>query len=105
MLQKMAHTKQTARQGSNVGKRKATFHGKAAKQADALGKAAKGVAKAQCRASKYYMAPSLGCDEQGKPGRQWPGIASLMEIKILPKTCRAINFPVSLFEAGSRGGY
>ena len=69
MLQKMAHTKQMAQQGSNLGKRRATFHSKVAKQADALGKAAKGVAKAQCRVSKYYTAPSLGCDEQGKPRR------------------------------------
>ena len=46
MLQKMARTKQMAWQGSNLGKRRATFHGKAAKQADALGKVAKGVAKA-----------------------------------------------------------
>ena len=81
MLQKMAHTKQTARQGSNLGKKRATFHGKVAKQADALGKAAKGVAKTRCRASKYYTAPALGCDEQGKPRRRWPGIASLMEIR------------------------
>ena len=69
MLQKMAHTKQTTQQGLNLGKRRATFHGKVAKQADALGKAAKGVAKARCRASKYYAAPALGCDEQGKPRR------------------------------------
>ena len=46
MLQKMAHMKQMARQGSNLGKRRATFHGKVARQADALGKVAKGVAKA-----------------------------------------------------------
>ena len=74
-----------AQQGSNLGKRRATFHSKAAKQADALGKAAKGVAKARCSASKYYMAPSLGCDEQGKPRRRRPGIASLMEIRYYQK--------------------
>ena len=85
MLQKMAHTKQTAWQGSNLERRKATFHGKVAKQADALGKAAKGVTKARYRASKYYTAPSLGCDEQGKPRRQRPGIASLMEIRYYQK--------------------
>ena len=46
MLQKMAHTKQTAWQGSNLWKKRATFHGKVAKQADALGKVAQEVAKA-----------------------------------------------------------
>ena len=81
----MACTKQTARQGSNLGKSRATFHGKVAKQADALGKAAQGVAKARCRASKYYTAPSLGCDEQRKPRRRRPGIASLMEIRYYQK--------------------
>ena len=69
LLQGMARTKQTARQGSNLGKKRATFHGKAAKQANALGKSARGVAKARCRASKYYTVPSLGLDEQGKPKR------------------------------------
>ena len=46
LLQRMAHTKQMAWQGLNLGKKRATFHGKAAKQADALGKSARGVAKA-----------------------------------------------------------
>ena len=76
----MAHTKQTAWKGSNLGKKRATFHGKTAKQADALSKSARGVAKAQCRASKYYIIPSQGLDEQGKPKRQHPGVASLLEI-------------------------
>ena len=69
LLQGMAHMKQMAQQESNLGKKRATFHGKAAKQADALGKSARGVAKSQCRASKYYTVPSLGPDEQGKPKR------------------------------------
>ena len=46
LLQGMACMKQTAWQGSNLGKKRATFHGKAAKQANALGKSARGVAKA-----------------------------------------------------------
>ena len=46
LLQRMAHTKQMAQQGSNLGKKRATFHGKAVKEANALGKSARGVAKA-----------------------------------------------------------
>ena len=42
----MARTKQMAQQGSNLGKSRATFHGKAAKQAAALAKAADRVAQA-----------------------------------------------------------
>ena len=81
----MAHTKQMAQQGSNLGKKRATFHGKATKQADALGKSARGVAKARCRASKYYAIPSLGLDEQGKPKRRCPGVTSLLEIQYYQK--------------------
>ena len=47
LLQRMACMKQTAQQGSNLGKKIATFHGKATKQANTLGKSARGVAKAQ----------------------------------------------------------
>ena len=69
-----------ARQGSNLGKKRATFHGKVTKQAGALVKSAKEVTKARCRAPKYYTVPSLGLDEQGKPKRWCPGVASLLEI-------------------------
>ena len=85
LLQRMARTKQTARQGSNLRKKRATFHRKATKQANALGKSARGVAKAHCRASKYYTIPSLGLDEQGKPKRRCPGVASLLEIRYYQK--------------------
>ena len=46
LLQGMACTKQMAWQGSNLGKKRATFHGKATKQSNALGKSTRGVAKA-----------------------------------------------------------
>ena len=56
----MARTKQSTRNGSNLGLKRATFHGKAAKQAAALAKSADEVAEARRRASKYYRAPPLG---------------------------------------------
>ena len=77
----MARTKQTACQGSGSGKPNATLAGKAAKQAAALGKLADGVAQARWRAPRYYRAPSLGTDAQGKPSRRRPGTVNLMEIK------------------------
>ena len=46
LLQEMARMKRTARQGAGSGKSNATFAGKAAKQAHALGKSADGVAQA-----------------------------------------------------------
>ena len=77
----MARTKQSARSGSNLGLKRATFHGKAAKQVAALGKSADEVAKARRRASKYYRTPPLGRDEQGKVKRRKAGTASLLEIR------------------------
>ena len=77
----MARTKQSAWSGSNLGLKWATFHGKAAKQVAVLGKSADEVAKARRRASKYYRAPPLGRDEQGKVKRRKAGTASLLEIR------------------------
>ena len=62
----MARTKQSARSGSNLGLARATFGGKAAKQARALGKTAEEVVTAKRKVSRYYQAPSLDKDEQGK---------------------------------------
>ena len=62
----MARTKQSARRESNLGLARATFGGKASKQARALGKTAEEVATAKQKVSRYYKAPSLGKDEQGK---------------------------------------
>ena len=77
--------KWTAWQGAGSGKSKATFAGKAAKQAHALGKSADGVAQARWRASRYYSTPSLGTDTQGKPCRRRPGTVNLMEIRYYQK--------------------
>ena len=77
----MARTKQSAQSGSNLGLKRATFHGLAAKQAAALGKSVDEVAKARRRASKYYRVPPLGRDEQGKVKRRKAGTASLLEIR------------------------
>ena len=46
VLQEMARMKQTAWQGTGSGKSNATFTGKVAKQAHALGKSADGMAQA-----------------------------------------------------------
>ena len=81
----MARTKQSARSGSNLGLKWATFHGKAAKQAAALGKSADEVARARRRASKYYCTPPLGRDEQGKVKRRKARTASLLEIRYYQK--------------------
>ena len=62
----MPRIKQSACSGSNLGLATATFGGKAAKQAKALGKTAEEVATAKQKVSRYYQAPSLGKDEQGK---------------------------------------
>ena len=80
-LQTMARTKQSARSGSNLGLNRATFQGKAAKQAAALEKSANEVAEARRRASKYYHTPPLGRDEQGKVKRRKARTASLLEIR------------------------
>ena len=56
-----------------------------AKQAAALGKSADGVAQARQRAPKYYSAPTLGTDTQGKPHRRRPGTVNLMEIRYYQK--------------------
>ena len=81
----MARTKQTAQQGAGSGKSNATFAGKVAKQAYALEKLADGVVLARWRAPRYYSAPSLGTDAQGKPHRRRPGTVNLMEIRYYQK--------------------
>ena len=81
----MAITKWTAWWGAGSGKSNATFTGKAAKQAYALGKSADGVAQARWRAPRYYSAPSLGTDAQGKPCRRRLGTVNLMEIRYYQK--------------------
>ena len=81
----MARTKRTAQWGAGSGKSNATFAGKAAKQALALGKLADGVAQARQRAPRYYCVPSLGTDAQGKPCRRKPGTVNLMEIRYYQK--------------------
>ena len=85
LLQTMARTKQSAWSGSNLGLKRATFQGKAAKQAAALGKSADEVAEARMRASRYYRAPPLGQDDQGKVKRRKAGTTSLMEIRYYQK--------------------
>ena len=77
--------KWTALWGTGSRKTKATFAGKVAKQAHALGKSVEGVAQAQQRAPRYYSAPSLGTDAQGKPHRRRPGTVNLMEIRYYQK--------------------
>ena len=94
LLQKMACTNQMAQQGSNLGKSRAMFHRKAAK----------GVARAWCRAPKYYMVPSLGLDEQGKPKRWCPGVASLLEIRYYQKHVKLL-IPLLAFSRLVWGGY
>ena len=77
----MARTKQSAWSGSNLGLKRATFHRKAAKQVAVLGKSADEVAEARRQASRYYRAPPLGRDDQGKVKRRKAGTVSLMEIR------------------------
>ena len=77
----MARTKQTAHTGVGSGKSTATCTGKAAKQAATLGKSAKDVAQAWCKALRYYRVPSLRKDSQGRTRKRHLGTASLMEIK------------------------
>ena len=77
----MARTKQPTQSGSNFGLKRAIFHGKAAKQAAALGKSADEVAEARRQASRYYRVPPLGRDDQGKVKRRKAGAVSLMEIR------------------------
>ena len=60
LLQTMARTKQSARSGSNLGLKRATFQGKVVKQAVALEKSVNEVAEARRQASKYYRMPPLG---------------------------------------------
>ena len=81
----MARRKLTAQWGAGSGKSNATFAGKVAKQAHALGKSADWVAQARRRAPRYYSAPSLGTDTRGKPHRRRPGTVNLMEIRYYQK--------------------